>query len=309
MSTLHTLYRPQTWDQVYGQTAVVQALRGAVEQRSAQTFLLSGPSGTGKTSLARIAARELGCDGATMEIDAATVTGIDAMREIQQLAQYRPMLSQAENRAIIIDEAHALSRPAVESLLKVTEEPPDHVYWFFCTTVPDKIPATLQTRSLHLKLKSLNDSDLEALYNGICAAEGITIPPDIGKLILREAGGSPRQLLVNIGACRTVTSKRDAAEILQAAIESPGVIALCRLLVKGGSWSRAMAIYEGIEEEDPESVRIIIMQYVGKALRGAKSDDEARFYLNLLQIFEQPFYNPTAKSQLLTGIGAALLGG
>src|SRR5882762_2091814 len=115
--TLHTKYRPIVFDDVIGQDVAVKALRGALKSNASQTYLLHGPSGTGKTTLARIAATEVGArDKDIIEIDAATYTGIDDMRVVTSGLMYRPL--GGNTKAIIIDEAHALSRQSWQSMLK-----------------------------------------------------------------------------------------------------------------------------------------------------------------------------------------------
>src|SRR5690606_26160491 len=101
-----------------------------IENNEAQTFLLSGPSGCGKTTLARIAAAKAGCDAhAVIEVDAATNSSIENMRALQEGAQFQPL--GGDRRAYIIDEAHGLSKQAWDSMLKIVEEPPAHILWFF----------------------------------------------------------------------------------------------------------------------------------------------------------------------------------
>jgi DNA polymerase III gamma/tau subunit len=305
MGSLCDKYRPADWEEVYGQDTVVTAMMGVCKRRSAHTFLLCGPAGTGKTTLARIAAKNLKCAPSELiEIDAATNTGIDAMRRIQDVAQLRPFSDSA--RCVIVDECHRLSGQAMDSLLKVTEEPPDHLFWFFCTTNQSKLPKTLQTRCAKFELKTLSDSLLGQLYSDVLEAEKIKLPSDVGELIIRNSEGSARQMLANLEVCRDVKTKKEAAELLRVALDTNAVIELCRFLNMRGSWRKAMAIIEKLEDESPESVRIIVCNYFGKVLRNAKSDDEAVRCLGILEPFATPYNSSEGVAPLLRSIGQVL---
>lgn len=285
---LHIKYRPRHFAEVVGQAVVVKSLAKLIERGGAQAFLLSGPSGTGKTTLARIAARAAGCSDQTLlEIDAATHTGVDAMRDIQMTLQYLPF-GKTKARAVIIDEAHALSRQSWQSLLKIVEEPPPQVYWFFCTTEGGKVPPTIKTRCASFTLKLVADGDLLALVNRIAAKEKINISDSICNVIVKEALGSPRQALVNLALCRDVKDYKEAADILRSAMQSDPVLELCRFLIKGGSWTRAVGLVEKLSDEAPESVRIVVCNYVASVLRNAKSDREAVHGLHILDAFSPP---------------------
>jgi DNA polymerase-3 subunit gamma/tau len=131
---LITKYRPRTLADVIGQDNVVRSLQSIGKKKDTQVFLFSGPSGCGKTTLSRILAKMYGVeDNSVLEIDAASRTGVDDMRQLQEIVQYRPF-GDSGKRAIILDECHRLSKNAWDSLLKVLEDPPAHIVWCFCTT-------------------------------------------------------------------------------------------------------------------------------------------------------------------------------
>lgn len=306
---LHVKYRPHTFKEVVGQSAVVTSMSKLIARKGSHSFLLSGPSGVGKTTLARIAAHEVGCeDKDLMEIDAATHTGVDAMRQIQETLRYRPF-GNTKARAIIVDEAHGLSRQAWEALLKVVEEPPEHIYWFFCTTQLGKVPATIKTRCTSYALKSVADRDLGVLLDDVIASEKIKISDSIADLVIKEALGSPRQLLVNLALCQDLTDHKKAAEVLRSALTSDPVLELCRYLVKGGSWAKAMNLVGKLSEENPESVRIVICNYLATVLKGTNSDQPARNLLHILEAFSMPYNASENAAPLLLSVGRALLAG
>lgn len=304
----HRKYRPETFEEVLGQDAVVKSIKTVLAKNSAHAFLLHGPSGCGKTTLARIIAKEVGCDARNIrEIDAATHSGADNMREEQQVLQYLPF-GNAKARAVIIDECHSLSKQAWQTLLKGTEEPNAHVYWFFCTTDFAKVPKTIVTRCARYQLNDVPSDALSKLLRKVCKLEKITLAEGVDRVILKAAKGSPRQLLVNLAACEDCATPKNAAMLLDEVIERDTIIELCRALASGSTWVKVMSIYEaGLKEQNPEAVRIVACNYFGKMAAGARSNDQALRALKILDAFSGE-YNPSEKqAPLMLSIGRAIL--
>jgi DNA polymerase-3 subunit gamma/tau len=209
-------WRPRTFAELSGQEHVVQALTNALERgRLHHAYLLTGTRGVGKTTIARIFAKSLNCvRGVTatpcgvcpacvdidagrfvdlLELDAASNTGIDNMREILDNARYAPTVGRY--KVYLIDEVHMLSRAAFNSMLKTLEEPPDHVKFVLATTDPQKIPVTVLSRCLQFNLKLLPVSVIAGRLAEILRAEGVPFDNGAVAVIARAARGSMRDAL------------------------------------------------------------------------------------------------------------------
>jgi len=306
MTDLHVKYRPPSFDGVIGQDEVVKSLRRVLERDPAHAYLFTGPAGVGKTTLARIVSSELGCESASvLEIDAATHTGIDAMRSVTENSRFVGF-GESINKAIIIDEAHALSRQAFLSLLKSLEEPPDHVHWMLCTTEPGKIPKTIQTRCLSYNLKPVPVDDIFSLVETIAKEEEIDIDEDILDLISKEAQGSPRQALVYLSMCDGCTSRKEAAILLRTVQDNKDVFNLCQLLIKGTTWKKATKIIKALEDTNAESIRLIVTSYISKVAMGAKNENQVQRCLAILDAFSEPCNTNDKMAPILLALGRIL---
>ena len=210
-------YRPGRFEELIGQEALVRTLKNAIEsKRLAHAFILTGVRGIGKTTTARLIARALNCTGNgntgptitpcgtcesclsiaqsrgidVLEIDAASHTGVDDIREITDAARYAPTASR--NKIYIIDEVHMLSRSAFNALLKTLEEPPDHVTFIFATTEIRKVSVTVLSRCQRFDLPRVDSKTLLAHLTTIAEKEGASVEMEALRLIVRAAEGSVR---------------------------------------------------------------------------------------------------------------------
>lgn len=301
---LHLKYRPQEFDQVTGHAAAVKAFKRSL--KDSQAFMLTGPAGTGKTTLARLGAKHLGIEPhEVLEIDAATNSGIDHMRVLQNIIRYRPL--GGTRRAVIIDEAHGLSKQAWDSLLKVVEEPPEHLIWFLCTTNASKIPATIKSRCTPIPLQAIAPDQLADLLDEIAEIEKIDLPDGVASICIKEANGSARQLLVNLATVRGVKNREAAAKLLRSSVESDPVIALCRGLLQGIAFNKAVRLVADCEGQTPEGIRRVVNSYMSAVMKGTRSDRDAGRLLDIMDAFERPFYDDDSMAPLYLAIGRVLL--
>ncbi|HWP61679.1 MAG TPA: DNA polymerase III subunit gamma/tau [Candidatus Paceibacterota bacterium] len=195
-STLYRAYRPQSWGEVRGQQQVVAPLQNALKhpEKMAHAYLFSGGRGTGKTSVARILARELGVSEKDLyEIDAASNRGIDEIRALRESVYAMPFDS--PYKFYIIDEAHMLTTPAWNALLKTLEEPPSHAMFVLATTEREKVPDTIQSRCELYSFKQPTREILSEIIEDIAKKEGYSLERAGAELIALLAEGSFRDAL------------------------------------------------------------------------------------------------------------------
>ncbi|MBN1219254.1 MAG: DNA polymerase III subunit gamma/tau [Anaerolineae bacterium] len=253
---LYRKWRSQTFAEVIGQQHVTQTLVNALKlERVAHAYLFAGPRGTGKTTTARLLAKAVNCraediaarpcnacdiclavNGGRLldliEIDAASNTGVDDIRDLREKVNFRP--GQARIKFYIIDEVHMLSNSAFNALLKTLEEPPGHVIFVLATTEPERIPATITSRCQRFDFKRIKLADIVGRLEHIVTQEGLSAEPEALAYIARQASGSMRDaisLLDQLTAYGTETITLELVRSMLGAVTSQSVITLVDALI------------------------------------------------------------------------------
>ena len=304
-------YRSQRFDDVIGQTAIAQTLKNAIKtNRVAHAYLFSGTRGIGKTTMARILAKSLNClntDGPTtepclkcdscvsvnagddidvIEIDGASNTGVDNIRDLRQNAIYRP--ARARYKIYIIDEVHMLSTGAFNALLKILEEPPEHVKFIFATTEPNKVLPTIQSRTQRFDFANISVVDIAEQLKNILKEEKIKSEPDLILALARYANGSMRDALSLLDQLISTGSDPLTAELLEELLGRP-------------SRDRIYDLIENIAKSNAAAVLAAIDNLLNEGLSAVQFVDSVLETIRDLMIIK----TTDAKSELIILTNAA----
>jgi len=281
-------YRPRNFDEFVGNRSTVTSLKSCLEREDKpHAFLFTGPAGTGKTTLARICQNWLKCaDEDFTEINVGNETGIATAREIISSASLYPW--HGDTKIYLLDECHAMTKNFQNSILKILEEPPNHVYFLLCTTNPETLLKTVRNRCSIFKVDSLSDKEISFLISYVLKEEEVGIPDKVTEKIIEAASGCPRQALVYLDQVIDL-SETDQKEWKPAVTENdPQIINLCQALIKKEPWSKIAKILRGIKD-NPESIRLAVLGYMASVvLRQGKEDARAALTYECMR---EPFYN------------------
>ena len=284
-TVLYRKYRPQSFDEVYGQEQVVKVLQGSLETgKIGHAYLFSGPRGTGKTTMARIFGRALKCsDNDIIEIDAASNRGIDDIRALRESVNSLPF--ESEKKMYIIDEVHMLTKEAFNALLKTLEEPPSHVVFVLATTELHKVIPTVISRCQGFAFTSPTYTVLKEMINHVVKEEGYTIDAGSLDLIAMLGNGSFRdtqgvlQKLMSYSADKKIT--RDEAELVTGAPSSGMIRSLIAAINEHDTDTSMYTLHQAQEANiDP----YIFMQMLVHAVRNIL---QIRFSPQMKSIFKE----------------------
>ena len=260
---LYRKYRPQTFDDVVGQMAVTQTLKSQLQSgKLSHAYLFTGSRGTGKTTSAKILAKAVNCENPqdgnpcnccksclaidsgscmdVLEIDAASNNGVDNVRDLRDDAVYTP--SQVKKRVYIIDEVHMLSISAFNALLKIIEEPPEHLLFILATTELHKVPATILSRCQRFAFRRIGQDDIAARLQYVAYQENIELEDGAARIIARLADGGMRDGLSLLDQCASATQGDLTAEKVYACLGIAGVQECGKLMQFIGNHDSAKAL-------------------------------------------------------------------
>jgi len=291
--SLNLKYRPKSLEEFYGNISTVKLLESFLKSKERHHCLLFyGPAGCGKTTLARILSKELGCKD-IQEIDMGNNRGIETARNIINTVYLKPLSGGI--KIYILDEVHKATNEFQTALLKTLEEPPSFVYFFLCTTEPEKLVKTIRSRSMSFTVSSLSRNRLKELLQSVCEVEKIMCSDLVIETISKESGGIPRDALVYLEQIKNLENEKDQIKAVKSINKNKEN--LCRLLLeKNTNWNQIMMSLESMEEES-ESIRRMVLGYFSKVF----VDNPSPRIALILECFKNNFYD-SGKAGLLLAL-------
>lgn len=290
---LQLVYRPQSLDEFFGNDPAINTVRTIFKKKKEDiphSYILVGPPGCGKTTMARIIGNMLGCkDAGFREYDAATDRGIDSIRGIQQDAQLLPL--DGNILVFFFDECHQITGPAQEAMLKLLEDPPEHVYVILATTEPEKLKPTVIRRCTQVKVSPLNRVTMIEMLEQIAEAEGKTISPKVLSRINAVAWGSPGQAVKLLDQVIDMESEEKILEAIEAiCFSETSIKEICLLLMKDLKpdikWRQMQPLLQAFDG-DPEGARRAISGWFSTMLL---KKNYRPYYADILACFIESFF-------------------
>lgn len=290
---LYNDVRPPNLDGVFGNKSTVDALKTYLRQSSEKrnhALLFVGPTGCGKTTLARIIAHEVGADSeySLEELNAANTRGIDTVRAISEGARMRPLVGGA--KVYIVDESHQLTKAAQQAFLKLLEDYPEDVYFIFCTTNPENLIPTIRSRCAKYQVGPLGRKDMRALLKSVAEKIGFDISDDVIAAVAHFSEGLPRTALVNLEKIKDLDDEMAMLDMLSYGTESePNIFEICNILCmapvkRKDEWQDAIKLIYSVGS-DSEGIRQAILGSLGAKMQRCKDLDIMKDYVKLTEIF------------------------
>lgn len=286
---LYKKYRPKTFDEMVGNESSLASLKNMIAKNSLpHTILFSGPSGCGKTTLARILANELGCtdnDISELNMSHKELRGIEGANQMVSNIGYKSLTG--NRRVMILDEVDQMTSDAQKLMKKVLEDTPSHVWFFLCTTKPEKLIRDIITRSTQVQVEPINSRTLASYMRTIAEREGKQLGASVSRRIAEASEGSVRKAAVFLQQVLEVEEEQQEDLVNRITMEENAeVIELCRALMKKANWSTIASMLKNLKEE-PESVRYAVLGYFNSVLL---NNGDARS-AEIIMRFSEPFYN------------------
>jgi len=291
----HIELRPKTFDEVIGQEHTIKVLKEMLSrEHKPHSYLLYGPTGCGKTTIARLIAKELGCsDHEFYEMNTANLRGIDTVRDVIEASQFVPMMGKV--KVFLFDECHMITGQAAEALLKFLEDTPKYVYVILATTNPEKLLATVKGRLEKFQIHPLKTKQMLNFILDVSEKKGIQISDKIIERIHEIANGCPREALLLLEKVCNATNEEEANKSLDTESDAEWIREICgHLLNRMKNWSRIVEILKKHEEEDIDNARRGVLGYMQTVILNLKVDlisERNRLRASeIIEIFDHTFW-------------------
>lgn len=301
---LYRTHRPTSLKQVIGQPKVVQQLTKFLEKGNfPHANALIGPSGVGKTTVVRILKKKLGCsDTDYVESNCADFRGIESIRDMRSRMSLAPMNGKC--RIYHLDEAHKMTNDAQNAFLKMLEDTPAHVYFFLSTTEINKLIKTVKTRLTKFVFDPLSTKFLTEIVLQVAEKEGKKFSEEVIEKIVEGADGSARQALVSLHQILNIEDEDEQLANISSVQADREAIEIARALINPKTdWSAMAKILREVQEE-PESIRYLVLAYVSKILVSGRKDPRCKL---ILDRFSYNFYD-TKKAGLIGACYEVIVG-
>ena len=286
---LQIKHRPEYLEDIFGNKETVEMVSNILGREIntiPHSWLITGPAGCGKTTIARIITEELGCSELDFhEYNSSDSRGIDFVRELQYTSKLAP--SNGDVKVYLMDEVHQITSAAQEAMLKLLEDAPDNVFFLLATTNPEKLKKSLKSRCTIAQMNPVNSKDMDKLLDSIAIKEKDDLTADLKRTIISCSDGSPRVALKLFDSILEIEDEEVAIKAIQnSTVAETSIIELCRAILKGESWKEVAGVLKGLDE-DPESIRRAVLGYFTKVLLNTGDLNTAR----ILECFEGNFYD------------------
>jgi DNA polymerase III gamma/tau subunit len=319
LSNLITKYRPKSLDEVWGNEQVVSTLKGFKKKgKFPQAMLFKGQGGTGKTTLARIVAKELGALGNDLiEVNVADNNGVDYFRDLIEKTEYSPLSSPV--KVFILDECHALTTSSQNALLKVLEEPPSYCYFILCTTDPSKLLPTVQIRCTQFTVDKFDLNTAMDFIDEICMREwgyaSVDDSPMEDEFIKRftlATDGYPRRILSELEKIVVFNPVQEKDKINSYTFEDytddKKIENLVKMMIQADKWEKVNEEIGKIDIKEIEGVRRGILNYLTKMMCSGNYSLIPR-HKRILNAFSKPFFDKgTEKAMFINAVIEAIGG-